>query len=58
MRKADKTIANKEAIPDNKGLMSMVTQLIIVERKVAPTDSVRVIIQKEGWVVDNTLHRV
>jgi len=48
MRKADKTIANKEAIPDNKGLMSMVTQLIIVERKVAPTDSVRVIIQKEA----------
>ena len=58
MRKADNTIANTEAIPDNKGLMSMVTQLIIVERKVAPTDSVRVIIQKEGWAVDNTLHRV
>jgi len=48
MRKADNTIAKTEARPDNKGLMSMVTQLIIVERKVAPTDSVRVIIQKEA----------
>ena len=48
MRKADKTIANTEAIPDNKGLMSMVTQLIIVDKKVAPTDSVRVILQREA----------
>jgi hypothetical protein len=33
-----------EAMPDNKGLMSMVIQLIAVERNVAPIDSVRVII--------------
>ena len=56
MRNADKTIANTEAIPDNKGLMSIVTQLIIVERKVAPTDSVLVITQREVVEVGNRLH--
>jgi hypothetical protein len=30
-------------MPDNKGLMSMVTQLIAVDKKDAPMDSVRVI---------------
>ena len=43
MRNADNTIAKTEAIPDNKGFMSMVAQLIAVERNVAPTDSLRVI---------------
>lgn len=43
MRKADKIIANTEANPDNRGLMSIVIQLIAVERNVAPIDSVRVI---------------
>ena len=46
MRNADNTIAKTEAIPDNKGLMSMVAQLMIVDRKVAPMDSVRVIPQQ------------
>jgi len=53
MRNADNTIAKTEARPDNKGLMSIVTQLIIVERKVAPMDSVRVITQRGAWEVGN-----
>lgn len=47
MRKQDNTIAKIEAIPERMGLISIVTQLIAVERKVAPTDSVRVIIQQK-----------
>jgi hypothetical protein len=50
MRNADNTIAKTEAMPDNKGLMSRVTQLIAVERNVAPTDSLRVIVLfVYGW---------
>lgn len=50
-------MANTEAIPESKGLISIVAQLIAVERNVAPTDSVRVILQREGLGVGNKLLR-
>jgi len=37
-------MAKTEAMPDKIGLMSIVAQLIAVERNVAPTDSLRVIL--------------
>lgn len=48
-------MANTEAIPESKGLISIVAQLIAVERNVAPTDSVRVIIHSEELEVGSML---